>query len=83
MLGRDMERVILIDTSREHNSTNTIVVSPWKGKKNDAELAELCPILAVIALKKLSPAKSIKKLQEKSEENMKIGLKHINCGVNL
>jgi hypothetical protein len=48
---------------KEPGSSNTITVNPWKGKKNDAELAELCPILAVIALKKLNPAKSIKKLQ--------------------
>lgn len=63
MLGREMDKVILIDTSRDPESTNTIVVSSWKGKKNDAELAELCPILAMIALKKLNPQKSIKKLQ--------------------
>lgn len=63
MLGRDPDRIILLDTSKEPGNFNTIVVSPWKGKKNDAELAELCPILAVIALKKLNPGKSIKKLQ--------------------
>ena len=34
-----MNSVILIDTSLHANPHNTIVVNPWKGRKNDAELA--------------------------------------------
>ena len=62
-----MNSVVLIDTSLHSNPNNTIVVNQWKGKKSDAELAELCPILAMIALKKLPPQKAIKKLHEKNE----------------
>jgi TFIIF-interacting CTD phosphatase-like protein len=35
-LGRDLEKVVLIDTCKDVDSTNTIVIAPWKGKKNDA-----------------------------------------------
>lgn len=66
-LGRELDKVVMIDTNKDVEDLNTIVISPWKGKKNDAELAELCSILAMIAVKKLNPQKSIKKLQEKNE----------------
>jgi TFIIF-interacting CTD phosphatase-like protein len=35
-LGRDLEKMVMIDTSKDAESTNTIVINPWKGKKNDA-----------------------------------------------
>ena len=73
----------MLDTVLEsQSSNNTIVLSPWKGKRNDAELAELCPVLAMIALKKIPPQAAIKKIQLKNEENQKMGLKYLNCGVN-
>lgn len=53
----------MLDTSSLGCKSNTITVSPWRGRKNDAELAELCPILAMIALKKIAPQTAIKKLQ--------------------
>ena len=65
-LGRDVNKIIVIDTTKDMEDENTIVINPWKGRKNDAELAELCPILAMIAIKKLNPHKAIKKLQEKN-----------------
>jgi hypothetical protein len=42
--------------------SNTIVVPSWKGNRNDTTLAELCPILAAIALKKLDCRESTKKI---------------------
>ena len=77
-----MNSVILIDTNSQNQSNNTIVVNPWKGKRNDAELAELCPVLAMIALKKMSPQTAIKKLHQKNEENQRMGVKYMNCGIN-
>ena len=46
-----MNSILLIDTSNPQNHKNTIVINGWKGKRQDAELAELCPVLAMIALK--------------------------------
>ena len=77
-----MNSIILIDTNSQNQSNNTIVVNPWRGKRNDAELAELCPVLAMIALKKMPPQTAIQKLHEKNEENQRMGLKYINCGIN-
>ncbi len=62
---------------------NTIVLSGWKGKKNDAELAQLCPLLALIALKKLNVQKAIKRIQEKMNENQLLGIKYLNCGLDI
>jgi hypothetical protein len=59
-----MNRIVLIDTVlHEKAKKNTIVLNPWKGKKHDAELAELCPLLAMIVLKKMNSIKAIKKIQ--------------------
>jgi TFIIF-interacting CTD phosphatase-like protein len=35
-LGRDINKIILVDVNKEVNDSNTIVVSPWKGKRSDA-----------------------------------------------
>lgn len=72
----------MVDGSMEVEGKNTVFVHPWTGKKNDAELAELCPLLALIVLKKLNVQKAVKKIQSKMEENQKLGIKYLNCGLN-
>lgn len=59
--GRNLNQTILIDCSSGYENQNTINIGAWKGKKNDAELAELCPLLAMIALKKLRVPEALKK----------------------
>lgn len=64
LLGRKLDHVVALDTI-ESEKYNTIVINPWKGKKNDAELAEICPILAMIAVKKLKAQKAVRRIKEK------------------
>ena len=59
------------------------MLSSWKGKKNDAELAEMVPVLAMIAVKKMNTEKAVRKIKQKIEENHRLGLKYINCGFDL
>ena len=59
--------MILIDSSTSFENENVISISPWRGKKSDADLAEICPLLAMIALKKLKVPKTLKKYREKIE----------------
>ena len=61
-IGRKLSNIVLIDTCTQIDKNNTIVLSEWKGKKNDAELAQLCPILALISMKKLNVQKAIKRM---------------------
>lgn len=55
----------------------------WKGSKNDMVLAELCPLLAMIALKKLDAAHAANKFREQMLKNKKEGVKYINFGISL
>lgn len=34
--------------------SNTLMIPVWRGSKNDTFLAELCPILATIAVKNMN-----------------------------
>lgn len=55
-IGRDLSRLVMLDSDAHlmnEESVNTIMVPSWKGNKSDTTLAELCPILAAIALKNL------------------------------
>jgi len=58
-------------------------VPTWKGSKNDTVLAELCPLLAMIALKKVKAGDAVKKVREQSMKNKKEGVKYINFGISL
>jgi TFIIF-interacting CTD phosphatase-like protein len=55
-IGRDLNKLIMLDSSNNTimgQSNNTIMIPAWRGNKNDTILAELCPILAAIAIKNL------------------------------
>jgi hypothetical protein len=41
-------------------------VPPWKGMKNDTILAELCPLLAMITLKKIPAREAVKRIREQA-----------------
>jgi hypothetical protein len=45
------------------------VVPSWKGNKSDTTLAELCPILAAIALKKLDCREATKRIHDQQLKN--------------
>lgn len=50
---------------------NCIHVPVWKGNKNDTILAELCPLLAMIALKKIPAQEAVGKVREQNLKNKK------------
>lgn len=59
--------MILLDSEAnviEGESLNTIKIPVWRGNKNDTILAELCPILATIAVKDMDCLESVKKINE-------------------
>ena len=45
-IGRNVDRMILLDTIEDQHNKNLLHVNPWKGQHNDAQLAEICPLLA-------------------------------------
>jgi|JI7StandDraft_1071085.scaffolds.fasta_scaffold638946_1 hypothetical protein len=55
----------------------------WKGSKNDTVLAELCPLLAMIALKRVPAQSAVKKIREQLMKNKREGVKYINFGISL
>ena len=59
MIGRQLNTLIILDTQQTNPDPNTLEISPWKGQPNDALLAELCPLLASIAIKRLSTLESL------------------------
>jgi hypothetical protein len=64
-------------------SNNTIMIPTWKGNKNDTTLAELCPILAAIAIKNLDCKQATIKIHEQQVKNESAGIKYLNFGINL
>lgn len=62
---------------------NCIHVPMWKGSKNDTILAELCPLLAMIALKKIPAQEAAAKVRDQSTKNKKEGVKYISFGISL
>jgi len=83
-LGRNLSRVVLLDGEINlGKGTNTIVIPAWKGNKNDSTLAELCPILATIALKNLNCQEACAKIHEQKNKNVQNGIKYLNFGLNL
>ena len=53
-VGRPLDRMLLLDTSPDPLNKNLLRVEPWTGSQGDAQLAEICPLLAMIALRQLS-----------------------------
>lgn len=49
----------------------------------DTVLAELCPLLAMIALKKLPTREAVRKVRQQVTKNKKQGVNYINFGVFL
>lgn len=81
-----MNETVLLDNENEGGAgsfENCIHVPVWKGSKNDTVLAELCPLLAMIALKRLSVPEAVKKVREQFVKNKKEGVKYINFGITL
>lgn len=82
-IGRPMDRIIMLDTVEDESNKNLLLVNSWKGDHNNAQLAEICPMLAMIAVKEVATREAVRKIRETMASNSHIGLKYINCGVNL
>lgn len=82
-IGRDLDKLILIDSAEDSDNKNLIVVDSWKGDLSNAQLAEICPMLAMIAVKGVSTRQAVRKIRENYLANSHLGLKYINCGINL
>jgi len=82
-IGRLGDKIILIDTVEDDQNKHLMLISSWKGESNNVQLAEICPLLALIAVKKLSIAQSLQKIREQVKSNSDLGLKYINCGFDL
>jgi hypothetical protein len=59
------------------------MIPNWRGNKNDTTLAELCPILAAIAIKNLNCKEATRKIHEQQIKNENAGIKYLNFGINL
>ena len=59
------------------------MIPVWKGSKNDTFLAQLCPILASIAVKNMDCEQATKKINEQQMKNESAGIKYLNFGINL
>lgn len=49
-----MDRIIMLDTVEDESNKNLLLVNSWKGDHNNAQLAEICPMLAMIAVKEVA-----------------------------
>lgn len=85
-IGRDLEQTVLLDNENAGGAgslENCIHVPAWRGNKNDTVLAELCPLLAMIALKRMSARQAVKRVRDQSVKNRSEGVKYINFGLIL
>lgn len=85
-MGRNQDEMILLDNENlggVGSLDNCIHVPTWKGVKNDTVLAQLCPLLALIALKKIPAREAVRKVREQATKNRKQGVKYINFGIFL
>jgi hypothetical protein len=62
-IGRDLNGIILVDTFNDERNKNLMLVNQWKGQSNDAQLAEICPLLAMISVKKLPALEAMRKIR--------------------
>lgn len=83
LIGRNLDKVIFLDSLQDKGNDNVIMVNKWKGESNDAILAEICPVLAHIALKRLSTLDSIRKIKESIAKSSGLGLKYLTYDLNL
>lgn len=63
-LNRDLSKVIIIDTDKNHvrkQPENAIVLKPWKGESNDKELVGLIPFLEYIHTMQYSDVRKVLK----------------------
>ncbi|KAF6038077.1 TIMM50 [Bugula neritina] len=61
-LNRDLSRVILLDTSKEHyklNPRNGLALKKWTGDKDDRELYDLAAFLQTIVTNKVKDVRSV------------------------
>lgn len=65
------------------SGSNTIMIPSWRGSKNDTFLAELCPILATIAVKNMDCQEAARKINDQHLKNESAGIKYLNFGINL
>jgi len=78
--------MILLDSETNSNNeekNNTIMIPVWRGSKNDTFLAELCPILATIAVKNMDCHEAARKINQQHFKNESAGIKYLNYGINL
>lgn len=82
-IGRDASKLVLLDSLEDEGNRSLLVVSGWKGEESNVQLAEICPLLALIVVKKLDALAALHKIREATRTNSGLGLKYINCGLNL
>ena len=82
-MGRDPSKLILLDSVQDEANCNLLLVSGWKGEEDNLQLAEICPLLALVALKKLDTLVALQKIRQAARSNSGLGLKYINCGLAL
>lgn len=82
-IGRHTDKLILLDTQDDEHNPHLLLVSNWKGETSNVQLAELCPLLALIAVKRLPTVQSLLKIRQQVKSNSELGLKYINCGFDL
>ena len=81
-----MDQLILLDNESiggQGSLDNCIHIPSWRGNKNDTILAELCPLLAMIPIKRINAQSAVKKVRDQAFKNQKEGVKYINFGVIL
>lgn len=73
-IGRNLDRLILLDNETlggKGSIENCIHIPSWKGNKNDTILAEICPLLAMIALKNMAAQQAIQSIRNQVNKNQK------------
>ena len=59
-----------------------IHIPEWRGNKNDTVLAEICPLLAMIVIKRMNTIEAVEKVRDQTSKNKRDGVKYINFGIN-
>jgi hypothetical protein len=60
-----------------------LFIPSWKGNKSDTTLAELCPILAAIALKRIDCKEACQRIRNQQLKNEHAGIKYLNFDIIL
>lgn len=48
----------------------------WKGSKNDNAMADLCPLLAMIVMKKIDCVEAVQKVRAQETKDISKGIKY-------